>query len=428
MGHAAAPAEKNRRVSSLVPPPFIRDGDGGAPAGMAILGEVEGVVGACLWIAIRRLHRWILDGPIPSSGSGCRELLDGPGSEFGSIFHSVRTLFGLEPTPLDASGLAVACDAVRRWSMEAERYQTAAFFAEAAAYLLTDDPAAANAAARSCRSAVLYDRAAHWYQRARSLAVRSGSRGEAVQALLGTGSLMYHLGYHKTAKTFLGQAKRRAVHSGRRLQAARAEHDLLLIAAEERQLHAGIHHTAEALRLYPLSNARVPYLAHDFAHFLTRLRIFAPALPILRAVSNLLPRASDQVLVASTIARAAAGAGERQLYDHASERVLEFIQGANQYAAPAYKNLAMGAWQLGEWDRAAGYASLAIEVAAPRHEREPLQAALRLRTKLADRELPPPPMDPPAGTPIEALQRRCFMGLKAYQRRAARGPAPPSGF
>ncbi len=426
MGPAAAPLVRKGRESCLVPPPPIRDGDGDEPSAMDVLREFDGDAALCLWTALRRTHGRILDGtrgpgrsPSDAAPDGCAQLRD--------VLPALRVLLGTDaPAQPDDRCLGDACDRVRSWCEESERYRTAALFAEAAAYLMDGDPAAANTAARSCRQAVLYHRAGHWYQRGQSLAVRLRDQTEAVQALLSAGVLMYHLGHHGTPRTFLRQAKTRAVHSGRRRQAAHADHDLMLLAAEAGQLQSGIHHAAEALRLYPLSNPRVPYFAHDYAHFLTRLRVYTPALPLLRAALELLPRPVDQVLIASTIARAAAGAGQTRLYDDAAGRVLALIGAADQYAAPAYKNLAVAAWQLRAWGSAAQFASLTIEVAEPRQEREPLQTAKRLQDRIADRSPPPPPRDPPSAIAIEALQRRCFMGLKVWQRRTARGQVPPA--
>lgn len=466
------------REICVVRAPVLRDGFGKGPTGAEIVHEIDSDVGLALWCSLRALYAAVIDKPDKhkegwddeDEDQGEDEAIDGLVSRSASTSLRSDPARASEPPPtrtasspastpdvelraerpgrsdlfngardaapeltpalaafqelrggrltIELPELALACERVRSWADAAGHPHTAAYFGEAAARLDLENPAAANAAARCCRRVVLYERAEVWYLRARALANQNRDLGELIRSLLGLGSLMYHLGNHAEARDYLEAAKLRAERKRRLRQAAEAEHDLMLLAAEERNYDRGEFHFREALRLYPLSNPRIPYLIHDWSHFLTRLRLYRPALPLLKAVVDLLPLRSDQVLVWSTVARAAAGAGEISLYKKAVKRVLRDIDDGNQYAAPAYKNLARAAWSVSAWNDAATFASLTIEVARARREREPLEAALRLRSKLAARLPAPPEVDPPPGNMIEALHRRCMTGLQRWRPRA----------
>jgi tetratricopeptide (TPR) repeat protein len=430
---AAKTKPARNRKKCLVPPPGLRDGDGEAPAALPILKDVDDDLGLALWRGLRILHARVLD--FPDSDSIWDEerpplAAEPPSPDMVAIWIRARSIApsiapaldvifpaGVPLHQLPRSSLAAAADQVRSWCEAAELPLVAAYYAEAAAHADPESASAAINAARSCRRAVLYKRSAHWYQRGRSLAVRAGAKSEVVRALLGAGSLMYHLGYHARARHLLEGAKRQAVYSGRRRQAAEAEHDLLLLAAEERDFARGQAHAMEALRLYPRSSPRIPYFVHDYAHFLVRLRIYSPALPLLKAVSEKLTRGPDQALVWSTIARAAAGAGRSALFDEAVVRARALIERNSEFAAPAYKNLAVGAWIARHWTEARFFADRAVSIARERDEREPLHAGRRLRVKLVSKEPPPPPADPPPGNMIEPMQRRCLAVLGAWKPR-----------
>lgn len=442
-----------RRETLPVRAPILRDGFGEGPAGIAILFEIDSDLGLALWSLHRLAHAAVLDGEVedplvrdpvlsragddvPGSGAERRSAQMRPRADpalWNAVRRSAPGLAGSlsvfdgwrshRPT-VSRADVAAACEGVATWATGEGYSRTASLFAEAAAHLVPKNSAAANAAARACRDAVLYARSEHWYLRARTLAREHRSETEMIVSLLGLGGLMHHLGHHAAARGYLLDAKRRAERRNRRREAAKASHDLLLFAAEDGDYGSGEFHAAEALRLYPLSNPRIPFLVHDWAFFLTRMHIYRPALPLLRAVLERVSLRQDRAHVWSTIARAAGGAGHVALHHEAAEHVLSEMPHGSANAGYAYHNLALGAWSAGAWDEAHRFATLTIDVARARGEQGVLLRATELRSNVARRTPAPGEAEPPTGNLIDALHRRCLSGLRRWKPRGARSAGP----
>ncbi|HYW05484.1 MAG TPA: hypothetical protein VE913_00935, partial [Longimicrobium sp.] len=75
------------------------------------------------------------------------------------------------PELVDGKQIAEACHTVYEWADLRGMVRTGRLFAEMAAHADPEDPARANYAARMCRRAALFPRAADWYQRGLGLAV-----------------------------------------------------------------------------------------------------------------------------------------------------------------------------------------------------------------------------------------------------------------
>lgn len=344
------PEKRGARLHGIPPAPPMRHGDGREVTGIDVLRDVHGDLGLMLWLALRRVEARVTGDPAAYDPNVTRperperERLLAASAEAIELVGALGTfalLYQL-PTLVETRELMRACLQVHDWASERHLLHTAALFAEAAAYVDQDDPVAANAAARACRRAALNERSSIWYSRAFRLAVRKRSRRESIRALLGFGNLMYQMGRHEEARPVLETAARRAEHFGRRRQAAEAQHDLLAIASEAGTYASAERHVREALRLYPSSHPRLPYLVHDFGYLLSQYRLFSAALPLFQAVLPLISAPADRVLVWASIARASAGAGQRARAAEATEHSLRLVALYEEHAAACFAHLCRG--------------------------------------------------------------------------------------
>lgn len=341
--------------------------------GLSILQETDGSAGLALWRAARTVWLFVESGTKRRECFGAlapaklREAFftDDPGYPITSgtprldEFARVRSRVAVtEPE------LASACARVSDWAGGVWKKQTELQFAELAARTDPRNPVLANAAARLCREASLYDRAALWFERGYRFAMRTGNRAEAVSSLLGYGALMKEIGRLDEARRWFLKAAKRAARTGRRKSAAETRHDLMALAAEAGDDVADIiEHAEAAVELYPLHHRRLPYLAHDFAYALIRKQQFEQAYPLLELFIRVVPK-RHLLPGLATYAWAAAGRGLVHRYDDAERRALAQIGIDHQQAAPSLIFLAEGARALGRWTRAERHVREAIATAA----------------------------------------------------------------
>ncbi|HEX2091835.1 MAG TPA: hypothetical protein VHG28_05500 [Longimicrobiaceae bacterium] len=299
----------------------------------------------------------------------------------------------------------------------------AAYFAEAAAMADPESPARTNEAARLCRRAALDRRASVWYERAFKLAVRTQNRREVIWALLGYGSLLYGLGHLTRARPYFETVARRAARTGRRRSAAEAHHDLILLCLDLHDFRQAEEHARLSESLYPRQHSRIPHLVHDCAVLLIREGYHSTALSLLGKLPGYFPRPEEAVLVWSTLARAAAGAGQVDQFREAEQKALELVGFYEEHGAATFVNLAEGAWLQGQDGKAGQYAELAIDVARRRKDRGQARLARELVGRIARKE--PVPEEVPAPTQIRTLARRLTARLRIW--KGSSSPEAPVG-
>lgn len=432
-----------------------------------MLEEVGGEVGGFLWLIVRRLHayaecqekaitarhrdereevfqqrrrRYRRSTPIVPEGTPKASDADFPSRSpkvdrewlaaiavdappLGAVARTFM-LWSASPGRFQVEELAEACECIKVWADSTGALHTAAMFAEAAAYLDTANPFRANEAGRFCRRAALDFRAGIWFFRAFGLAVRSQNHGEATQALLGNAALMYHLGNHGEARRFLNKATRRARRAGQRRQAAYAQHELVLEAAEARSYLAAERHVLEALWLYPRSHPRFPHFVHDFGYLLSEKRLYSPALVLLRAALPLIFRPPEQMVVWANIARAAAGAGRVAEYREAAGTVEKLAVRFSEHRPAALSIVAVAAWLANDVRRAVALSHEARALGVARRERYPAIRAEAVLRGIEEGQDPPAEAEPPAGSQIEALTRQCLARLRKWRSPPGSGPGP----
>jgi tetratricopeptide (TPR) repeat protein len=415
---------------------------------MGVIGEVDGSLGLALWRGLRDAHAWTEmpseqraryfgddDGPLPRSLSYPASKDDPAegdwiGERTASAIQQAPELSGAlgllalvprAPELVDGKQIAEACHSVYEWADLRGMVRTGQLFAEMAAHADPENPARANYAARMCRRAALFPRAADWYQRGLGLAVSQENRKEAIYALLGCGTLHRDLGQYDQAHRAFVRAARKASRKNHRREAAEARHDLLGLAAEMGRFDDADAEAIEAINLYPRKHPRLPALANDYCYTLIRRAHYAPALTLLESTVPLIARPEERALVWSTLGWAAAGMGRRDRYSAAEHEVLTLIAVHADYAHAALIHLAEGARLLGEWEAAGRYAERAAEGARRRHDAPLAREAEALGAALAAREPGLPHM--PAGDTIEILARRIIVRLRQW-KAPERVPSP----
>jgi tetratricopeptide (TPR) repeat protein len=415
-----------KRLRTITPPPpFL-----GWAREAASLEGVDPELALAFWRVLRRVRAWAETPPeerMVLFGAGKREAWERLGAACGHAPGLVEALgtFALlirAPGEVDARRLSGACSQVHAWAEERSLPSVAMLFAEAAAYADPDDPTRANDAGRMCRRAAEDERASSWYHRGYGLGVRRNDPTETIRAQIGYGNLMKDLGQHEEARKFLERAARRAINTGRRRQAGEAHHDLLLMSAETEDFFAALRHTRLSLNYYPLNHPRIPYLVHDFAFLLIRLGDFASALSQLGKLKSLLQKPEEQMLLFSSIAWAAGGCGERDVFDDAEQRALQHIKSHAEFAPATLIHVAEGARYFREFDRAATYAGLGREAAHRRKEEALEREAGELLAKIATQDAQAGEESASVYPEIERLIRRIDVRLRKWKAPGRQQP------
>ncbi|HEX2091616.1 MAG TPA: tetratricopeptide repeat protein [Longimicrobiaceae bacterium] len=426
MGDISSTASRPKRLHTITPPPAVP----GWPRVVASLEEAGAELAVVFWRVLRRVHTWVRTPPEERArlyGSGEQEARERLGQgcvhapalveAFGVFAQMVRAPEGVEPRQV-----AEACRQVHAWAEERSLMKVGMLFAEAAAMADPDNPARANDAGRMCRRAACDDRAASWYHRGFGLAVRHKARQETIRALLGYGNLMKDLGQHDEARRYFERAAQRAISTGRQRQAAEAHHDLLLMSTEIGTYSQAERHARLAVRLYPLQHPRIPHFVHDFTLLLVLRRYYSRALPLLNKLLKTLERPDESLLVWGTLARAAAGAGQRRRFAEAEQKVVQLADSFEEFSPAAFIHLAEGARTVGEWTRAEKYTAEAVERARRRRNKVAERVGLELMEKISARELSPPEQEPEDRDRMEALILRIATRLRIWK---APGRKPP---
>jgi tetratricopeptide (TPR) repeat protein len=337
------------------------------------------------------------------------------------------------PTMAVPSEVAAACRALSAWAEASEQLETALRFAESAALADVDDPEHCAIAGYLSFRLADYNRAAAWYHRTVAIArtrMRKNARNQHIESRLRRhslrwyirghlrmGILYFQLGRHDLARPHYLLAERTALRRKKFSLAAQANHDLLTLESDVGTYADGEAYAARALEMYRVRHPRVPHLAHDYAYLLVRNGFYSHALFLLERLSPDLFEPRYQVIYWGTLARAAAGAGNRREYESAAYAVLQIADASEENAATSIVHVAEGARTFGEWDYSEWLAGRALEIGLKRKEATAIQLAETLLDALAERAPALPEAAPPAGARIAELSR-------LFIRRVGRQAAP----
>lgn len=343
-----------------------------------------------LWAATPRAHhRSLFVEPVLK----WQELAEVETGETGPIAGPVRVLSAMirYPEVAQATDVCAACIAISEWAVSNHLPKTALRFAEAAAQANPADARAAAHAGQMAAREAADSRAEVWYERGIKIGRRMEDWEWYIRSNIRLGILRYEQGKFRAALMCYGRARSRALWAGLPAFVGKAHHDMMLIYLAIGSFAAADRHARGALDYYPLHYERLPHLAQDYAVVLTTYRYDAEALRVLDLALPLVTLPEERIALLGTMAKAAAGVGNHRLYRRAVEDVQLLASVSEVNAAGALALGAEGAVAVRDWSRADGLASLALEIATRRREREPRRRAeLVLRSVWARRVLPRP--------------------------------------
>ncbi|HYH83120.1 MAG TPA: hypothetical protein VEX86_25215 [Longimicrobium sp.] len=352
--------------------------------GSQLFEELPGQVGLVLWQSLRDVTLWASvpderrDGLFTREAANRRliELL-ASGAE-PALEVSLTTLAALVGAPAAASPdiISLVCLQVSQWAEARGAMATAMVYAQAAALTCPEEPgpalAAGSLALRWRRSA----RAETWLRRSIGLARRKHDWGPYSEAYVELGVLYARRGQPGPAHRYYVQGLRAARRHGMIQVRGSALHGMLLLAMESAALDDAERYGRAAMRAYGRGHARLPELVHDMAYLAVRREQYARAIPMLK---KLLPTRVEPVERATTLSilsRAAAGVGDRPLYEESWMDAWTLINrrpGHEEKHSRALLELARASTAIGDWPHVEQAVRLATD-SMSRH-REPIIAA-----------------------------------------------------
>jgi tetratricopeptide (TPR) repeat protein len=379
---------------------------------MEILREVGGEVGVLLWQAYRNVMFWAGTdqgerGRLFSPEAGRKRAAElaearipdevaGPLSAFAGMLSAPDTTSG--------EAMAQACTGIARWAEDEGHLHTALAFTQAASVASQRNARLALAVGKLARRRNEVARAETWFRHAVMVSRQTGDWDSYSRAYLPAAAKM-HI-----------KALRAARRKGLQQIQGMALHDLFVIADELGRDEQAQEYARQAFRAYGAGHPRLPVLGHDVAYFWMQRGYFPQALEVFQRLEGHMTDSRMRLLLAANIARAAAGSGNRELFRKAWTQVYRMVKDPDLYAvvAPATLELALGAAQLGEWDRAEQAAQESLEHAVKlgqakvRFRAESLVEAVdrgrNAQVKLADKPRAPAKVDSLAQDLLRSLE------------------------
>lgn len=419
--------QSGRRQPRRIPPP-IDHGAEPIDSGV-ILREFPTDAGLLLWKTVRSLRLWSAAGVaeraevFTAEAAERRDELLREGAFPASVTEALRTSAAvLGNGGRQAAELGAACRAVADWARGQERLGTALEFMQAAAFVEPERPETAWEVARLARHNGDFPRAESWYRQAISLARRGGKWEMFTRAYLGLGTVAMARGNYPAARRACLRGLRSAQRHSLRELAAMGHHDLAAVAIRTSREREVMRHTRAAIQAYGPRHPRLPALAHDIATFWVMQGYFRPAIRLYQLVRPTLITAQDRLKTTTMLVRAAAAAGEAEIYATAWREATRLLHNpaAAAGAAAAMVNMAHGAASTGDFDTAEEMARAGQRLAAQRSEAElQLEADALLGALASQRALArvrePDVRTPPAGVDelVDQLTASMFAGASA---------------
>lgn len=354
------------------PPPLTR-GSAETLEGMEILREVSGETGLLLWQSYRNVMFWATAEPEErgalfspeASRRRLAELLaaDIPGDLVDSLV-SIGRMLGA-PDSTSGETIADACRSISEWADREGHEATALGFTQASALSAPRNATYSLAVGRLARRRGEQARAETWFRHAIMVGRQTGDWESYARAYIALGNMLLLRGNFPGAHRMHIKALRAARRKGLTPIQGMAAHDLFVIATETGRNAQAEEYARMALRSYGPAHPSLPILAHDVAYYWMNQGYFTQVLPIFLSLQNRFENGSVmQLLVSAHTARAAGGAGDRNLFRRYFTETIRMAKEPpyESRAGDAFLELAMGASSLGEWDRAEQAAQRALEL------------------------------------------------------------------
>ena len=370
----------------VVPPALLRSGE--PFDGHHVVDEVRSPLGVLLWEGVRDVVLWAATAPANRPGlfssRAYRERVAALHSL--ELDHDVRGMMVLlsgvldSETQPDRQAVARTCRKLAFWAEERLLPRTSIWYAQAAALAAPESAEHAYTVGLLCRRNTEYTRAETWYRRAIGLARRRRDARVYAQAYLELGDLFMQRGDYGRAKLTFERSLNTARRAGLRVIRARSLHSLFALAVETNQAAGAEAYARMASRAYPRNHAHLPKLAHDVAIFWMFQGYYERALIVLQAVLGTVTRTNERLMLVSSIARAAGGAGRIGAFTSAWAETWQIVDTCPtlECVTSSLLRLAYGSASLRDWERVELAARHALELAAARGQVQVQQEAKAL--------------------------------------------------
>lgn len=392
--------------------------------GWEIFDEYPGAPGYLLWVTFRDADLWVAAGGRPevfAEGVDDYAPLIGalPGEAFRPIVPSLSVLSRLHlREAVEAADVALGCDAIAEWSERQSRLATAVEYAQVASFAHPQHAPYAVRAARVLRMRAEWARALSWFDHAIFLARTQGDWDAYTSAYSSLGFLYIERGNLPKARKVLKRALRSAIRNHLEERMAGAYHNLFITEALSGNWGKAERFALEAFTRYPERSRYRPRLARDLAYRWTLRGHFDRGLRLAQEVLHHFVAPAERALVLSDIVRAAAGAGQHEIFEDswAHAWVLLHSENIDPFAINVLLNLAHGAAFRGDGTRAIMTASWALRLARARQEGQSAFEAESVLDSLRSARASEPRVHPESAAPevveetfIRTLQRERAM-------------------
>lgn len=343
-----------------IPPAIVREPQENLEASQ-ILEENPPDVALVLWNSLRDVTLWSSVDPDRREGlftaSAAGKRLDQLQSARADprLEVSLTTLAAIVGSPATANPeiVCLVCIQISRWAEERGAWGTALAYAQAAALASPRDPGAAYRVGHLALGWGRYARAETWLRRGIGLARRSRDWQSYAQGYIDLGVLYARRERPESARRYYTLALRAARRHGLLAIRGAALHGLFLLAMDAGEMEDAEHLARAAMRAYGRGHPRLPELWHDMACLWVALENYGRAIPMLQKLLAMRTEPAERALTLAVLARAAAGAGERRVYEKAWSESWAIMTrpGASGVDARALLELARAAARLKDWIR-----------------------------------------------------------------------------
>lgn len=261
--------------------------------------------------------------------------------------------------------IAHACLCVTDWALDHGHVATALGYAEAAALAWPQHPRFAWLAGRLLRRHGRLREAEPWIRRAAKAASSLEDWEGQVLALNGLGNLLHDQGRNPQAIQALKDALRLARRHRLRARQGEILHDLFVVTTWGGEPEHADEYAMAAFDIYRTGHPRLAALAHDVASLWILRGYYARALMVLQKLPPYFELPEERVKVWGGIARAAAGCGERAIFQQSAAEVWAITEQAESRprSGSALLEVGIGASLLEAWSEAKHAVGAALEIA-----------------------------------------------------------------
>jgi tetratricopeptide (TPR) repeat protein len=337
--------------------------------------------GLVLWQVLRDVRAWLDAIAAPDEPTLSEEgwKLEGLVPELAITLPALdRLIRDPNPDPSTMEAVALGCMQVGLWAEDAAAGRTALAFFQAAEDADHDNPHFAYNVGRIARKLAMYDEAEAWLKWAHWVARGAARWDVAALSLSGLGNLHRQRGNLPLAMRFHKATRRIARRHNLRTLEGDALYELVGLSFDFGDAKLGVEYARRAIEAYGPGHTRIFRLAKDIAWlWMDQFGEFESAAHVFTVLMDHLWDPENRVTLPASLARAAAGAGWRDVFEEMwIETWLVIRQQPNQnFHAAALTQIALGAGSVGDWERARMAATEAFRIARERQESEPLFVA-----------------------------------------------------